>query len=101
MGILVFIKKMYKKYQQVYQKFPSPMGIVIFIKDEKGSVLVEAIVRISVPYGDCSLYKATVKKARELYSTVSIPYGDSSLYKYLCSFLVDKNVTYFRPLWGF
>ena len=59
MGILVFIKKMYKKYQQVYQKFPSPMGIVIFIKDEKGSVLVEAIVRISVPYGDCSLYKTT------------------------------------------
>ena len=35
------------------------MGIVIFIKDEKGSVLVEAIVRISVPYGDCSLYKTT------------------------------------------
>ena len=51
------------------------MGIVVFIKDEKGSVLVEAIVRISVPYGDCGLYKANKTNYYDLTDLFPSPMG--------------------------
>ena len=57
------------------KEFPSPMGIVVFIKDEKGSVLVEDIVKVSVPYGGCSLYKNDKEIVLEAVKKFPFPMG--------------------------
>ena len=99
MGILVFIKKMYKKYQQVYQKFPSPMGIVVFINDEAQHLTRRTLV--SVPYGDYSLYKFENSNVTHFYSgdVFPSPIGIVVFIKTIYDVILCM-VYRFRPLWG-
>ena len=58
MGILVFIKVKVMGNLMDKLRFPSPMGIVVFINDFKPyGMQIFSIKSVSVPYGDSSLYK--------------------------------------------
>ena len=56
------------------------MGIVVFINLVK-ELLGEVPTGVSVPYGDCSLYKVLSITQFIVFVKVSVPYGDCSLYK--------------------
>ena len=67
---------------EAVKKFPSPMGILVFIKKKLSELKLGDIFVVSVPYGDCSLYKLyKVPNLDVIGLSVSVPYGDCNLYK--------------------